>query len=77
MSLEDVIEKIGPIEQGKQLQIAKLTIPELQVLMECKDVAKNQKKRLMKRIKWLEHEDESLGSCIKFENFYFLSFENP
>ena len=26
--------------------------------MECSEIAKNQKKRLMKRIKWLEHEDE-------------------
>ena len=29
MSLEAVIEKVGPLEQGKQLQIAKLSIEEL------------------------------------------------
>jgi len=31
MSLEAVIEKVGPLEQGKQLQIAKLSIEELKL----------------------------------------------
>jgi len=58
MSLDDVLEKIGPIEQGTQLQISKLSLDELNALVACERVTKNQKKRITKRIKWLENEDE-------------------
>lgn len=58
MSLEKIELKTGPIEPGKQLKIMNLSMEEIKVLLDSEKVAKNQKKRLLKRQKWLENEPE-------------------
>ena len=48
---EHIESKIGTIEVGKQLRLNTLTIEEIDFLMEKNYIAKNQKKRLLKKKK--------------------------
>jgi len=56
--LADIERKTGPIEEGRTLKIMNLNLDEIKILLGSEKVTKNQKKRLLKRQKWIETEPD-------------------
>ena len=51
ITLESIEKKIGAIEEGKTLRLNSLSKVEIQFLIDSHNVSKNQKKRLLKKLK--------------------------